>query len=261
MILTVEDLSVRLGQKQVLSGVSFAVRAGEYLSIVGPNGAGKTTLLKCLDRLATGQSGTITLAGRPLASYPRRQLARLVGYVPQGDGHAFAFTVHQFVLMGRYPYLNPFTSIGPRDRRAVDDALALTGTSQFADRRMNTLSGGERQKVLVAAALVQGASVLLLDEPTTFLDYRCQAEVRALLSRVNREGVTIVSVTHDLNHAVLESNTIVALREGRLAFSGPPAEIMRPEVLQRIYDTPFLLVDHPSTAMPIIAPAAPEAGG
>ncbi|MHB1034758.1 MAG: ABC transporter ATP-binding protein [Pirellulales bacterium] len=259
MILAVEDLSIRLGQKQVLRDVSFSVRAGEYLSIVGPNGAGKTTLLKCLDRLLIGQSGAIALAGRPLARYPRRELARLVGYVPQGDTHSFPFTVHQFVLMGRYPYLSPFASIGPLDKQAVREVLTLTGTSEFADRRMNTLSGGERQKVLVAAALVQGARILLLDEPTTFLDYRRQAEVRSLLSRVNREsGVTIVSVTHDLNHAVLESDSIVALRDGCLAFSGPPAEIMRPEVLERIYDTRFLLVAHPRADMPIIAPAAPE---
>ena len=260
-IIEVRDFSFSLGAKQILRDVSFSVRPGEYLSIVGPNGAGKTTLVKCIDGILTGGTGTIDLFGRPLANYRRKDLARRVSYVPQADGRAFPFTVEQFVLMGRYPYLNPFTSIGAPDRRAVADALELTGTAEFAGRLLDTLSGGERQKVYIAAALAQEADVLLLDEPTTFLDYRHQAEIRELLAKANRSsGVTIVSVTHDVNRAVLDSDRIVALSGGSVVFCGTPAEIMKAEVLEQIYGTSFLLVDHPGANLSVIVPQVPSEG-
>jgi iron complex transport system ATP-binding protein len=260
-IIEVRGFSFRLGKKQILREVSFTVAEGEYLSIVGPNGAGKTTLLKCVDRLLAGGSGRIEICGRPLESYSQKKLARLIGYVPQGDGHGFAFTVEQLVLMGRYPYLSPFSPASKEDRQAVREALELTGTAEFAERLLETLSGGERQKVFIAAALAQGARILLLDEPTTLLDYHHQDEVQGLLARVNCEsGTTIVSVTHDVNRAALESHRIVALREGKVVFCGPPPEIMRPEVLQQIYGSSLLLVDHPCAGLPMIVPPTRYAG-
>jgi len=261
-VIQLRNFSFRIGRKEILRGVSFAVRQGEYLTIVGPNGAGKTTLLKCIDRILPGGSGSIEVGGRPLASYRQKELARRISYVPQADGRTFPFTVEQFVLMGRYPYLNPFSSIGQEDRQAVRDAMEMTGTAAFADRMLATLSGGERQQVYIAAALAQGAEVLLLDEPTTFLDYRHQSEVRELLARANRDsGVTIVAVTHDLNQAALESDRIVALREGSVVFSGSPEEIMKPEVLAQIYGTSFLLIDHPRAGLPVIVPQVPTRSG
>ena len=256
----IQSFSFRLGRKEILRDVTFAVGEGEFLSIVGPNGAGKTTLLKCVDRLLVGGTGKISIRGRALESYRQRELARLIGYVPQADGRAFPFTVEQFVLMGRYPYLSPFSAVSEEDRQVVRVAMEQTGTIEFADRMLDTLSGGERQRVYIAAAMSQGAEILLLDEPTTFLDYRHQDEVRALLSRNNREsGTTILMVTHDLNGATLQSDRIVALHEGQVAFCGPPAEIMQPGVLQRIYDSSPLLVDHPQTGLPVIVPrAAPQ---
>ena len=255
----VRDFSFRIGAKEILRNVSFRVEQGQYVAIVGPNGAGKTTLLKCLDRILTGGTGRIEVFGRPLKGYRQRQLARRISYVPQAEGHLWPYTVEQFVLMGRYPYLSPFSTVGKEDRRLVRRTLEQTGTAAFADRMLRTLSGGERQKVLIAAALVQGADVLLLDEPTTFLDYHHQTEIRKLLCDANtRSGVTVVTVTHDLNHAVLESNRIVALREGRVVFDGRPGEIMNPEVLGEIYDTPFVLVDHPQSDVPVIVPSLPS---
>ena len=260
-VIQIRNFSFRLGSKEILRDVSFAVRQGEYLSIVGPNGAGKTTLLKCIDRLLAGGSGEIEICGRPLQSYSQKELARLIGYVPQADGRGLPFTVEQFVLMGRYPYLTPFSAVSKEDRLAVREALELTGTSQFADRLLDSLSGGERQKVYIAAALAQGAGVLLLDEPTTFLDYRHQIEIRGLLARANKQsGVTIVAVTHDVNHAALESDRMVALWEGRVVFCGLPGEIMKPDVLGRIYGTSFLLVDHPRAGLPVILPRLPSEG-
>ncbi len=257
----IQNFSFRIGRKEILRDVTFAVGKGEYLSIVGPNGAGKTTLLKCVDRLLAGGTGKISICGRTLESYRQRELARLIGYVPQADGRALPFTVEQFVLMGRYPYLSPFSAVSEEDRRAVRVAMEQTGTIEFADRMLDTLSGGERQRVYIAAAMAQGAEILLLDEPTTFLDYRHQDEVRALLSSINREsGTTILMVTHDLNGATLHSDRIVALHEGQVAFCGPPAEIMQPGVLQRIYDSSLLLVDHPQTGLPVIVPSAASQG-
>ena len=259
-VIDVARFSFRFGSTPVLRDVSFSVRAGEYLSIVGPNGAGKTTLLKCLDRIYRGGTGRIAIFGRPLALYRQRELARLLSYVPQADGPLVAFTVEQFVLMGRYPYLNPLSSIAHQDRQAVRRVMRRTGIEPLAHRTLDTPSGGDRQKVYIAAALAQGAEVLLLDEPTTFLDYRHQAEIRDLLGEVNRQSaVTIVAVTHDVNRAALDSDRIIALSAGSVVFDGTPAQIMRPQTLQRIYGTPFLLVDHPEGDVPMIAPARPRA--
>ncbi len=258
IVLDVRDFSFQLGKKEILSDVSFVAVRGEYLSIVGPNGAGKTTLLKCIDRLLTGGTGRIEVFGRPLERYRQKELARRISYVPQADGRVIPFTVRQFVLMGRYPYLNPFSSIDGEGLQAVADALQMTGLAEFAERRLDTLSGGERQKVYIAAALAQGADILLLDEPTTFLDYRHQAEIRDLLSRVNQQSrATVVCVTHDLNRAVLDSDRIVALVGGRVLFSGSPAEIMKADVLESLFHTPFVLTPHPQAAVPVIVPGLP----
>jgi iron complex transport system ATP-binding protein len=257
VVIDVRHFSFCVGQKQILRDVSFSVRRGEFLTIVGPNGAGKTTLLKCIDRILTGGSGKIEVCGRPLESYRQKELAQRLSYVPQADGRVLPFTVEQFVLMGRYPYLSPLSSISRQDRQTAREAMELTGTAALAERTLETLSGGERQQVFIAAALAQGAGVLLLDEPTTFLDYRHQAEVRGLLARANRQsGLTIVAVTHDANIAALESHHIIGLRDGAVVFCGTPAELMQPEVLQTIYGTSLLLVDHPQAPLPMIVPQA-----
>jgi iron complex transport system ATP-binding protein len=253
----VRGFSYQAGGKTILREVSLRVEAGQYVSVIGPNGAGKTTLVKCIDRLLSGGTGEILVFGRALASYRQKELARRMGYVPQADERLFPFTVEQFVTMARYPYFSPFRSIAREDRQAVAEALRRTGTAEFADRQINTLSGGERQKVFLAAALAGEPDVLLLDEPTTFLDYRHREELRRLLSEANRQlGVTILAVTHDVNQAALESDAVVALREGRVVFDGPPQEVMRPEVLSGIYGSPFVLVDHPGAAVPMVVPHA-----
>jgi iron complex transport system ATP-binding protein len=254
-MLHVEGLGFAIEGRPILRDVGFEVQRGEYLAVVGPNGAGKTTLLKCLDRLLTADRGTISLLGRPLGSYRQRDLARQVGYVPQADGRLLPFTVEEFVTLGRYPHLSPFSAISREDRRAVREALEQTGMLGFAARRIDTLSGGERQKAMIAAALAQGAALLLLDEPTTFLDYRHQAEIRELLRRAHRDGgATIVAVTHDVNAAALESDRVLALRDGAVVFHGPPRELMQAERLATIFATPLQLVDHPRGGLPMIVP-------
>jgi iron complex transport system ATP-binding protein len=258
LIIEVDSFCFALSGKEILKNVSFAVGRGEYVSIVGPNGAGKTTLLKCISRIHKGGRGRIAVAGRDLDAYSQKELALKVSYVPQAEGKHAPFTAYEFILMGRYPYLSPFSPPRPSDVAAVREAMAITGTSQFSERLLGTLSGGERQKVYIAAALAQQAQVLLLDEPTTFLDPKHESDIYGLLAEINRgRGVTIISVTHDINSAVLTSRKIVALKKGAVAFCGAAEDFMRRDILQGIYDKPFHLMRHPQYDRTIIVPEVP----
>ncbi len=254
-LIEIRSYSFGIGRTGILKNVSLDVTEGEYVSIVGPNGAGKTTLLKCLNRILTGGRGSILVAGKPLNDYSQRELARLMSYVPQADGRLSPFTVSEFVMMGRYPHLSPFSTLTKQDTDAVRQSLELTGTLGFAERRLRTLSGGERQKVYIAAALAQGARILLLDEPTTFLDPRHQADIQVTLRRVNRDsGVTVLSATHDINDAVWSSGRVVGLKEGTIAFCLPVEQIMTGSFLRDLYGKAFLFLKHPQTGRPIAVP-------
>lgn len=250
-LIEIENLSLSLAGQTILQDISFTVTQGDHLAIVGPNGAGKTTLLKCLIRLLHG-SGIIRLSGRKLENYSQKEMARKIAYVPQLNNQSLPFTVQEFVLMGRYPHLSPFSAIGPGDRHAVDQALGLTDTGQFINRSLDTLSAGERQKVLIAASLVQGAGILLLDEPATFLDPRHQAEIQRLLQRLNCDyGMTLLTVTHDINAAIAYSTQIIALKQGTLVFTGSPTTFANSQVLETIYQQRFLFAQHPQGGRPI----------
>ena len=254
-LIDIRQFSFSIGEKTVLDSVSLTVFEDEYLSVIGPNGAGKTTLLKCLLRIHAGGSGSITLKGKALDQYSRKALARLMSYVPQGNGSRLPFTVEEFVMMGRYPHLSPFTTFTPDDRKAVRDALRLTGAVELANRRMYTLSGGERQTVFIAAALAQGAPIILLDEPATFLDPRHEAEINGVLKKIRKEaGVTIITVTHNINNAALESDRVVILKNGAVAFMGNARDIMSNDVLGPVYGKPFTFVRHPTTGENVIVP-------
>ena len=251
----VQDYSYSISGKQILSQVSMVVRKGENVSIIGPNGAGKTTLLRCIDRVVTGGKGRISINGRSIDDYRQKEIARIIGYVPQTSRNIFPFTVREFVLMARYSFFSPFSSVSKADETAVEQALHMTGVEKWARRNMSTLSGGERQKVLIAGALAQGAEILLLDEPATFLDPYYQDEVYRLLCRLNESsGVTIVSVTHDINNACFFSRRIIALKNGRIVFQGPSEEVMDNEILHRIYNRDFLFVPHPHRELSVIVP-------
>ncbi len=251
----IDNFSYAINGVRILENVSLEIVEGEFLSIIGPNGAGKTTLVKCLVRINTGGTGEISIGNRSLASYSGKALARLAGYVPQGDSRELPFSVEEFVFMGRYPYQGPFISVNEEDRRAVREALELTGTARFAERPLDTLSGGERQGVFIAAALAQEARILFLDEPTAFLDPRHVADIHAILRRVNREkGVTVVMVTHDINGAAMLSDRIAVLKQGRVVTVGLPEAIMTNKTLELVYDKPFLFVAHPVTGQRLIAP-------
>jgi len=243
--LEISGLSLSIGGKEILKNVSFDVRQGAFLSIIGPNGAGKTTLLRCVMGMISSWTGDVRVGGQSVGSYRRRNLARLVSYVPQSDEMLFPFTGRELVLMGRYPHLSPFSRIADKDRRIVDHILQTTGTASLADRDIRTLSGGERQKIHIAGALAQEAGIMLLDEPTTFLDPCHTDEILSILTDLNEKGVTIVMITHDVNHAVHYGTSVTALNDGSVVFNGSSGDLMNNNVLKSVYGKNFILVRHP----------------
>ncbi|MCU0234775.1 MAG: ABC transporter ATP-binding protein [Thermoanaerobaculales bacterium] len=255
-MLRVEGLSVRLGGAEVLHEVSLTVEPGTFLVVIGPNGAGKSTLLRCLDGIIEPAAGRVLIDGRPLVAFRRRELARVLSYVPQPDAAALEFTVRAFVEMGRFPHLGAWAAPTAADVAAVREAMELTEVAGLAERGLASLSGGERQRASIAAALAQGGSVLLLDEPTSFLDYRHQLQVLDLVDRLHRDrGLTVVAVTHDLNTAVASADAVIALKAGRVVFEGRPAELLRHEVLAAIFDADFRLVPGGERGLPLVQPA------
>ena len=257
MLLSAADLRfgypVRTGGRvpeagRVIDGVSIDVAAGDIVGILGPNGSGKTTLLRLLSGVLTPASGAVALAGTALARVPRRTLAQRVALVPQETALAFDYTVVEIVLMGRYPHLGPFEIEGPDDLASAMHALEATGTAQFADRPFRTLSGGEKQRVVIASALAQldaggGQSisdkVLMLDEPTASLDLKYQFEILAVLRRLHdATGLTILLSTHDLRFAMTLCTRVVLLSGGRILAQGPPREVMTPDSVAQLFDVP-----------------------
>jgi iron complex transport system ATP-binding protein len=236
-LLRAADVSFGYGATPVLQGVSLDVPRGSFVGVLGPNGCGKTTLLKLMAGVMPPRAGDLALDGEPLGQIPRRQLARRVAVVPQETHPAFDYTVLEMVLMGRHPHLGRFAIEGPADVAAAHDALAATGTAQLASRSYMTLSGGEKQRVIVASALAQAPDLLLLDEPTASLDLGFQMGIAALLGRLNRErGVTMVLATHDLNLAASACGSLVLLRRGRVLAQGPTAEVLTPANVLALYD-------------------------
>ena len=261
--LDIDGLSYSVRGSAILRNVSARIGVGETWSIIGANGAGKSTLLKCLMRIHRGWTGRVRLFDRDLASCSQRRLARTMAYVPQpGGAQSFPYTVGEFVRMGRYAYAGPFGSAHEGDRRAIETAIARAGVEPFVDRTLDTLSGGERQKVFIAAALAQGGDVLLLDEPTAFLDYRHQAEVSDILHAINREtNATVLSVTHDVNAAILTGGRVLALRDGAVAWCGNADELLCEQRLNTIFDATFRFLDDPATGLRLVAPQGTARGG
>ena len=254
-IIELNNFNYEIDGKSILKNLCCTINKGEHLSIIGPNGAGKTTLIKCIANIFQDGTGAITLKGRPLNTYPQKELAKLISYVPQAEGANFPFTVSEFVLLSRYPHLSPFSSPSKEDFKAVHQALKQTETAEFEHRKMNTLSGGQKQRVLIAAALAQQTEIVLLDEPTTFLDPKHQSDILRLLKAMHeKQDITIITVTHDINHAATLSNRILALKEGSIAFFGSIKECMTNDILQPIYDKEFLFINHPVSNLPIVIP-------
>ena len=221
----------------MVDGVSVSLADGALTGILGPNGSGKTTLLRLLSGTRRPTSGRVRLGDRMLDSLSRREVAQHIAVVPQETQLAFEYSALEIVLMGRHPHLGLFTVEGPEDVRIAHAAMASTGTSALADRPFDQLSGGEKQRVVIAAALAQSARLLLLDEPTASLDLGYQLEVSSLLQTLNRDrGVTMAISTHDLNLAASICRELILMRAGKVIAAGPTADVLTPENVRRLYD-------------------------
>jgi iron complex transport system ATP-binding protein len=219
-----------------LRDVSLTVAPGSLTGLLGPNGCGKTTLLKLLSGVVKPELGSVRFGQRELRQLSARAIAQQIAVVPQETHPAFDFTVLEMVLMGRHPHLGVFQLEGPEDLAIAHEALAATGTAHLAGRAYMTLSGGEKQRVVIASALAQKPNVLLLDEPTASLDLGYQLEVASLLKDLNRtRRVTMVLATHDLNLAASLCDTLVLIREGRVLMQGPTREVLTSAAVQQLY--------------------------
>ncbi|MBM3321075.1 MAG: ABC transporter ATP-binding protein [Candidatus Eisenbacteria bacterium] len=256
-MLRIESLSFARGGRAILRGVSLSVAGGEFVALLGPNGAGKSTLLRHAAGVLPAPIGTIFLDGTDRARLSPREAARIVAYVPQGREPDIPYSAREIVAQARYPFLSTWRPAGAEDRMRVERALDRVGIAALADRVFSTLSGGEQQKVLLAAALAQDARLLLVDEPTTFLDPPFQEEIFRVLSDVcRRENLALLVATHEVNRALLAADRIVALRDGEVVREGAPGEIASAEALEAIYGVRFLLARHPNTDRLLIVPRA-----
>jgi iron complex transport system ATP-binding protein len=260
---------------RVIDGVSIEIAAGDVVGILGPNGSGKTTLLRLLSGALSPITGSVRLDGVNMSGVPQRTRARQIAFVPQETSLAFDYTALEIALMGRYPHLGAFEVEGPADLASAMTALEATGTARFADRPFRTLSGGEKQRVVIASALAQldagpggatggtgsggegGPALLVLDEPTASLDLKYQFEIGDLLRRLHdAAGLTILLSTHDLRFAAALCTRVVLLSAGRILAEGTPRDVLTPDLVGRLFDVPAHL------AAPILASARePDPGG
>ncbi|MCG3177703.1 MAG: Hemin import ATP-binding protein HmuV [Phycisphaerae bacterium] len=239
---------------RVLRKVSLQALAGRLLVVIGPNGSGKTTLLRCMAGILQPAGGQILLGGASISRLPPRRLARVLGLVPQETQLAFEFTVLQVVLMGRSPHMGRFGFEGPGDLAAARDCLRLTDTLRFEDRLFDELSSGERQRVVIARALAQQPRVLLLDEPTSFLDIGHQLQIYRLLRSLAADGMTVICVSHDLSLAAQFADEIVLLADGEVVATGLAEQVLTAETIASAYGVSVDIVSHPKTGKPVILP-------
>ncbi len=247
------DIDVSYGAKKILETISFSADRGEILGIVGPNGSGKTTLIKTMSRIVTPDSGEVRLSDQGLNTFGFRDLAQQVAVVPQEISIGFAYTVREIVAMGRHPYIGRFASETPEDLEICDRAMHLANVTHLADSSVHEISGGERQRVLIARALAQDPKILLLDEATSNLDISHQIEILNII-RGLADSITVISVFHDLNLAAYYCDRLIMLKDRRIYAAGPPGDVLTRESLSAVYGIDALVKPHPLTGKPYILP-------
>jgi iron complex transport system ATP-binding protein len=253
-MIRVRDLSCGYGADPVLAGIDLHIGPGEMVGILGPNGSGKTTMIRAISGTLPLTTGRVRVDGHPLQELGPRQRARIMACIPQKLESIFDMRVASLVRMGRYPYVRFLRGYGPEDDRAVTWALEKTRALHLADRFANELSGGELQRVLIARALAQQCPLLILDEAASGLDVGAQTEIHDLLKGLNAEGMTIVSVIHNLNLAALYCDRLVFLQQGRIVLDGPVDEVFTQTHLSRIYHADLTVFSHPVTGIPQCLP-------
>ena len=253
--LSADDLTLAYDERTVSRGLSVAIPPGRVTAIVGANACGKSTLLRALARLLKPRAGTVLLDGRDIHSLPTREVATRLGILPQTPLAPSGITVVDLVGRGRYPHQRLVRQWTTADEQAVADAMVATETLELAARRVDELSGGQRQRVWIAMALAQDTEIMLLDEPTTFLDLAHQIDVLELLAELNRaQGRTIVLVLHDLDHAARYANHLIAMRDGAIVAQGAPTEIVTEELVLDILGLACQVIADPVSGTPMVVP-------
>ncbi|MEU6860161.1 ABC transporter ATP-binding protein [Glycomyces sp. NPDC046736] len=254
--MTLEASGVTFGYRDrpVGSDLDLTIAPGSFTAIVGPNACGKSTLLRVLSRLLKPTEGVVLLDGKAIASMPSKQVAKRLGLLPQSSTAPDGITAQDLVARGRFPHQSALRQWSRADEAAVRGAMAATGTTDLADRLVDELSGGQRQRVWVAMVLAQETELLLLDEPTTFLDIAHQIELLDIFAGLNDEGRTIVAVLHDLNQAARYATHIVAMRDGTIHAEGTPDEVITPETVEHVFNLPCKVVPDPVAGTPLVLP-------
>lgn len=241
----------------IVDGLSVNIGAGEITTLVGPNGSGKSTLLKTLARLLKPVGGSVLLDGRAISQMSTRAVARQMAVLPQGPSAPPGITVRELVEQGRFPHVGALRMLRQQDHATITQALTATGMLDHAARPVDSLSGGERQRAWIALTLAQDTPVLLLDEPTTYLDIGHQLEVLDLVDMLNRQrAMTIVMVLHDLNQAARYSNRMLVLDKGAIVADGPPSETLNADILERVFNVHATILSDPITGRPVCVPHA-----
>jgi len=255
--LAVEGVTLRYGSREIARDLSVRIPDRSFTVIVGPNACGKSTLLRAFARLLKPTAGRVLLDGRQIAGLGAKELARRLGLLPQSPTAPDGITVADLVARGRYPHQGLLRQWSREDERVVAESMAATGVAELADRSVDELSGGQRQRVWLAMALAQQTDLLLLDEPTTFLDIAHQVEVLDLCARLHEEQQrTLVAVLHDLNQAARYATQLIAMRDGRVVAQGPPGEIVTADLVEQVFDLPCQVIQDPQTGTPLVVPAA-----
>jgi iron complex transport system ATP-binding protein len=251
MSLELRDLAVDIGGRRIVTGIDFAVPDGSFAGLLGPNGSGKSTILKAIYRVHRPSAGQVLVDGHDALALPPRDAARRIAVVAQEFTLEFDFTVAELVMIGRTPHKRAFDRDDDTDRAMTDQAIERVGCQHLAHRGFNTLSGGEKQRVLIALALAQGADHLILDEPTNHLDIRYQVEILELIAGL---GVTVLAAIHDISLAALFCDTVHLIADGKLVAGGPPDDVLTAATVRAAYGTEVMVIAHPDTGTPHLIP-------
>ncbi|GAA0188205.1 ABC transporter ATP-binding protein [Streptomyces thermocarboxydus] len=255
--LSAENVTLAYDQRVIAEQLSVEIPDHSFTVVVGPNACGKSTLLRALSRMLKPSAGRVLLDGQAIHSLPAKKVARTLGLLPQSSIAPDGITVGDLVARGRYPHQSLLRQWSPEDERVVRESMARTGVADLAERYVDELSGGQRQRVWIAMALAQETPLLLLDEPTTYLDIQHQIDVLDLCADLHEEqGRTLVAVLHDLNHAARYATHLVALREGRVVAQGAPKDIVTAELVEEVFGLRCQIIDDPETGTPLVVPAA-----
>lgn len=253
--LSANDLKLGYDGRTIVEGMNVTIPDGKVSIIIGANGCGKSTLLKSFARLLNPVSGEVALDGTSVRSYPSRKLSRTLGMLPQSPVVPEGIKVADLVARGRFPYRRMLQNFSKSDREAVEEALEVMGITDLCDRSVDELSGGQRQRVWIALALAQQTDILLLDEPTTYLDIAYQVEILDTLAELNqRRGTTIVMVLHDINLSARYADWLFAMHNGRLVAQGTPEDILTPELMAKVYGLQCVVMEDPLSHTPYVLP-------